>query len=396
MNDLEHHGPVWLSLSPDADPVRGVQIGTWRGRLIRLAFILGIWTLVGFFFASQSYFFFRRAKQPLPFLDALIWQMAASYVLAAATPLVLWLSARFRIEGRQRLRGVIIHVVVGTLVASALGVVHAIIDIAFYYGTTYLSAPNVIRSAFAGLDKELIIYWLIVLISHASSYYKSYRESQLAASHLATQLAEAQLKALKMQLHPHFLFNTLHSISSLLSKDTEAARKMIAHLGDFLRLTLENSGDQEVDLLQELEFLKCYLEIERIRFNDRLTTYIDVDPKALNCQVPNLILQPIVENAIRHGIAPRSTPGRIEVKARLMDGLLRLNVIDNGPGIPAGADPIRLLDKGIGVANTRARLIQIYGDHHRFELANDPKGGLNVTIEIPAVTQFAAIHSSVN
>jgi two-component system LytT family sensor kinase len=161
-------------------------------------------------------------------------------------------------------------------------------------------------------------------------------------------------------------------------------------------LTLENPGDQEVDLLQELEFLKCYLEIERIRFNDRLTTYIDVDPEALNCQVPNLILQPIVENAIRHGIAPRSTPGRVEVKAQLLDGLLRLNVIDNGPGIPAGIDPIRLLDKGIGVANTRARLIQIYGDHHRFELANDPKGGLNVTIEIPAVTQLAAIHSSVN
>src|SRR5215212_2936027 len=142
----------------------------------------------------------------------------------------------------------------------------------------------------------------------------------LRASQLETQLSQAQLQALKMQLHPHFLFNTLHLISALIHKDTETARKMIARLGDFLRLTLENSGTQEVTLREEIEFLSCYLEIERIRFQDRLTTRISIDPEAFEAQVPNLILQPLVENAIRHAVAPRSTQGEIEIRAKHEDG----------------------------------------------------------------------------
>ena len=187
-----------------------------------------------------------------------------------------------------------------------------------------------------------------------------------------------------MQLHPHFLFNTLHSISALIRRDPDAADKMIARLGDFLRLTLENSGAQEVSLQKELEFLKCYLEIERVRFQDRLTTRLDIEPRALDAAVPNLILQPIVENAIRHGVAPRSAPGHVEISAKRGERALRIQVRDNGPGLSAITAPDDAFREGLGLTNTRARLARLYGAAHRFELEDAPGGGLLVTLEIPA------------
>jgi LytS/YehU family sensor histidine kinase len=228
----------------------------------------------------------------------------------------------------------------------------------------------------------LLLYAVIVLISHAFAYYKQYRQGELQASQLRTQLVQAQLEALKMQLHPHFLFNTLHSISALLNQDIEAARRMISRLGDFLRLTLENVGTQEVTLQQELEFLNGYLEIERIRFQDRLTTRVKVDPELLDQRVPNLILQPIVENAMRHAIA-NSGGGRIEIEVEPRNGMLRIQVRDNGPGLhgmPTVTDNAR---HGLGLANTKARLDRLYGPAHRLDLTNEPAGGLVVTLELP-------------
>src|SRR5262249_13687456 len=150
---------------------------------------------------------------------------------------------------------------------------------------------------------------------------------------LETRLAQAQLEALKMQLHPHFLFNTLNSISALLHKDVETADKIIARLGDFLRMTLRKFTPQEITVAQELGFLKCYLDIERIRFHDRLTVEMQIQPEAEGAQVPNLLLQPIVENAIRHGISATSSPGKLTIRAACSDGKLRIQVKDNGPGL---------------------------------------------------------------
>jgi LytS/YehU family sensor histidine kinase len=196
---------------------------------------------------------------------------------------------------------------------------------------------------------------------------------------LEGQLAQAQLQALKMQLHPHFLFNTLNSISALLHKDVDAADEMIGELGDFLRMTLENDGAQTVRLEQELEFLKSYLEIERVRFQDRLTIGFAIDPDTLDAYVPNLILQPIIENAIRYAIAPRAEQGMIEVSARQKNGRLRITVRDDGPGLTHGNG----FTEGIGLANTRARLRQLYEGSHEFQLTNSVQGGLGVTLEIP-------------
>jgi sensor histidine kinase YesM len=231
------------------------------------------------------------------------------------------------------------------------------------------------------LPSTLFTYWAILGVIYAFNYYRKYRQHELKASHLETQLAQAQLQALKMQLHPHFLFNTLHAISSLMRKDVEAADSMITRLSDLLRLTLENTGVQEVTLRQELEFLERYLEIEQTRFRDRLQVRMEIEPDTLDARVPNLILQPLVENAIRHGIAPRSAPGWIEIRAARDGETLQLQVRDNGPGLPPIGQPT--LKEGVGLANTRARLEQLYGAAQNFELSNREEGGLLVSLTLP-------------
>ena len=387
MKPFESQDVLHFSFSPENKLREALVKGVWRQRLVNAGLIFGLWTLVGLFFASQIYFYSVNTEYETPFSKALVWQLSAVYLIALATPLILWLSKRFRLDSPRWLRSVIVHLIASIIIGWVLTAGHAILDGWFSGRLNSLSLQSFWRIVYVNLDKNLLNYWLIVFISNAVNYYRRYRESELAATKLAAQLSEAQLNALKMQLHPHFLFNTLHSISSLLSKDTETARRMITRLGDFLRLTLENSGSQEIELCRELEFLTCYLEIERIRFSDRLTVKMEVDAKVLNCLVPNLILQPIVENSIRHAIAPRSTAGTIEVKASQSNGMLRLQIKDNGPGIKLDLIPKKEAQRGIGLSNTRNRLHQLYGDDAHFELINSSEGGLSVTLEIPLVKE---------
>jgi signal transduction histidine kinase len=349
-----------------------------RQRWARLAFITLVWALVGLFFSSQIYFYFIGTPRQVSVSRALAWQMSAVFIFALSTPLVLLLARRYRVERQTWRRAVPIHLLAGTAVSAAWAAFHIVIDTAFSAGhfgnLRWSSLPRLI---FVNLDKELLVYWIVVVISHATDYYQRYREGELRAS-------QAQLQALKMQLHPHFLFNALHSISALVHTDPDAADKMLARLGDFLRLTLESSAAQVAPLSQEIEFLNCYLEIERIRFRDRLTTRIEVEPQLLDCRVPNLILQPIVENAIRHGVSQRSGPGHVEVRATRAGSTLRLEVRDNGRGLPEGAAAGPCTKGGgVGLANTRARLQQLYGGAYHLDIANAPAGGALVTIEIP-------------
>ena len=349
-------------------------------RPMRLVLIWVIWTIVALFFSTQVFMMYYSENQPIPYAKAFFVQAAACYLWALVTPLVLWLARRFRIDRNNWHKKVCFHVALSIALSSVLIVIHFVIYM-FIVGRTNRITPYwAFDYLYPNLDRWLLVYWFIFLMSHASNYYHSYREGELKASRLKTQLAQSQLEALKMQVHPHFLFNTLHSISALLSKDTEAARKMITRLGDFLRLTLESGGANEVTLRQELEFLNGYLEIERIRFQDRLTTRIEVDPAVLNVHVPNLILQPIVENALRHAIA-RTNSGTVEITAIPRNGAVRIEVKDNGPGL----EPMIATrgSKGVGLANTRARLTGLYGSAAKFELRNRPTGGLTVMLEVP-------------
>jgi two-component system LytT family sensor kinase len=361
-------------------------------RWVRLAAIWGIWTFIGLVFTLQGYFTSYRSERPMLFTDSLYLQMTWSYLWALFTPLVLWASARLPIERNNWIRSSLLHVPISILLSvflTALGHIFLWLYWGLRAGKPF-SFSSMSRFVVANFSEGIGIYLLIALTSYAYNYYRRYREGQLRTLQLEAQLSQAQLQALKMQLHPHFLFNTLHSISALLNKDVDAARKMITRLGDFLRLTLENSGAQEVTLKQEMEFLTCYLEIERIRFQNRLVTRMDVADRTLLAKVPNLILQPIVENAIRHGIAPRSTPGFIDIAAKQLDGRLRIQVRDNGPGLPEHRTSQNQFKKGLGLANTETRLKRLYGADHLFDLSNDPAGGLIVTLEIPFHTDGSA------
>ncbi|HMH02850.1 MAG TPA: histidine kinase [Candidatus Udaeobacter sp.] len=354
----------------------------WR----RAMLLFGGWTLVSIIFAAISYAAaIGENNKEFGFVAALRLNLVQFYLWAILAPLLFKFSRRFPIEFRPlNLRNLLLYF---PAVISFAGI-HQTIHLAVLWSITprwrqqFPALINCYRSYFAfGFYIDLIIASLIVVAVHAILYYQNFRASELAQSSLKTQLAQAQLRALKMQLHPHFLFNTLHSISSLVLEDPQKANSMIARLGDFLRLTLENSNQQLVSLKEEAEFVRCYLEIEQVRFGDRLTVAFELEPQTLSAQVPHLILQPVVENAIQHAIAPRATRGHIKIAAKRLNSSLRLEVRDNGPGITSNSDLPGT--ERVGLSNVRARLHQIYGSDFRFELMNAGGEGLTVVMEIP-------------
>jgi len=355
-------------------------------RLRRAALLVGAWTLIGLIFAAVSYASaLADTNRRFSFLDALRLNLIQFYLWGLFSPVLFWFSRRFPLEFPPRKRGnLFLHIPALLLFAG----VHQAIQVAVLWLATprmqqqWPSIVDCYRFYFwFGFYIDLIIALLIIIAVHALFYYRRFRAGEIEQASLKAQLAEAQLKALKMQLHPHFLFNTLHSISSLILEDPPRANSMIARLGDFLRLTLENTNRQLVTLKEETEFVRCYLEIEQVRFGDRLTVNLAIDAAADTAQVPHMILQPVVENAIQHAIAPRAAPGRIEIEARRMDSRLHIEVKDTGPGITEAVGSVQ--GHGVGLNNVRARLAQLYDGDFSFTMTNSPEGGLNVVLELP-------------
>jgi len=354
----------------------------WR----RAALLFVTWTLIGLVFAAVSYgVALSQNDKRFGIAASLKLNLVLFYLWGVFSPVILRFCRRFRVEFRRlSIRNLMVHVPAIVFFAA----VHETLLLAILWSITPSTRGELttITDYYArhfgyGFYIDLIIASLIVIGAHALLYYDDFRASELQQSSLKTQLAQAQLRALKMQVHPHFLFNTLHSISSLVLEDPTKANSMIARLGDFLRLTVDNSDQQWVTLKEETEFLRCYLDIEQVRFGDRLTVAFELEPQTLSAQVPHLILQPIVENAIQHAIAPRAARGHINIQARRLDSLLRMAISDNGPGISSNA--ISPSKKCVGLTNVRNRLQQIYGPDFRFELTNGGNGGLTVVMEIP-------------
>ncbi|HEX8459661.1 MAG TPA: histidine kinase [Pyrinomonadaceae bacterium] len=360
--------------------------------------LLGVWTVIGLTFASLSFFGTLAITnyRSVDLVGIFVWNLTAFYLWALLAPLIAVLARRYRLDRQRWPRSLFLVHLPASLVFPAL---HLCLYLPLYWlagGVLTHEFPTLLSlfsyQLFANLPMKVSIYWLILIAINALDYYHSFRDAELKASELRAQLAQAQLRALKMQLHPHFLFNTLNSISALLHRDAEAADQMVARLGDFLRLTLENSGDQEVTLEQEMAFLRCYLEIEIVR-HDRLSVETNIEPQTLSALVPNLILQPLVENAIRHGISRQSAPGRLSIRAARRAERLRLQVEDNGPGLALVSDEdapsapgdllARTLAGGVGLANTRARLEHLYGAEGSLELSRATPRGMIVTLEFP-------------
>jgi two-component sensor histidine kinase len=365
--------------------------------------VLAGWLMIGLSFTFNYYFFAEHYvaifKQPPTLTQMLVWELPYWLLWAGLAPLIFWFAQRFPIDRERWLLNSLFHIGACVCLSIAHRAVYLIIGwllhVAAYRELS--SIPQLYSSDILfNLPTGFMSYGTIFLVSYVIGYYRRHQEEELKITRLKAELAqaqlqvtEAQLQALKMQMHPHFLFNTLNSISALLDEDVDAADQMLARLGDLLRMTLENSGAQEVTLQEELEFLRCYLEIEQVRFHDRLTVNMHIDPETLDARVPNLILQPIVENAIKHGIVSRIAPGLIEISARRSNGTLQLHIRDNGPGLLQGEFLSGRIKEGLGLANTRARLDQMYPGAHRFDMSDVAGGGLQVTIEVPFVTSGA-------
>jgi two-component system LytT family sensor kinase len=341
--------------------------------------IFAAWTAFALITANQHYMRSELLGQPMPWRHALQGALFEEYLWALATVAIFWLARRFPIERGRMRRAIAVHLfgAVGLSLARVVVVVEVSRRVAWLPERPY-------HRQFWGQFHEYILFYALLLgIAHGVLYYGRYRERERAAERLTAGLTEARLHALKMQLQPHFLFNTLNAISALIPAEAQPARRMVARLGDLLRITLEHEETQEVTLREELAFLQPYLEIEQARLEDRLTVVMEIAPETLDARVPHLLMQPLVENAIRHGLAPRIEPGRVEISATrgADDRFLHLEVRDDGPGMDRdGPAPTR---KGVGLSNIRSRLEQLYGGEHRFELENQPGGGVVVKISLP-------------
>lgn len=235
-----------------------------------------------------------------------------------------------------------------------------------------------------GMMIDIPIFVGIVGLAQSGAYRRRLTEKELEAVELRRQLVEAQLAALRAQLQPHFLFNTLHTIGVFTRKDPEQANRILALVGDLLRRSLETVRTQEITLREELEFLTPYLEIQRTRFHDRLSIDLDVDDGTLECRVPSLVLQPLVENAVRHGIEARAGEGSIRIRASRDNGQLLLEVVDDGVGLPVAAGKVPMRE-GMGLGNTRQRLARLYGDNQELRLESSDGGGVRAVVRLPFV-----------
>jgi hypothetical protein len=318
------------------------------------------------------------------------WGILVWLAWAPLTPVMSWLARRFSLVGERWMRNLAVHLPAFLLISAAHSAAATTLILSLKpfddMGDRPTSFwPHFVQRTTGQLGSDLLIYGGVVGICYALDYYRKYREREYLATRLEAQLAQAQLESLRMQLHPHFLFNTLNGIVGLVRDNkNQAAIGMLVGLSDLLRHTLDHSSKHEVELKQEINFIKLYLSIQQMRFSDRLRIEYDIHPGTMHAMVPNLILQPLTENALRHGISTSADSGVVGITSALEDGHLRLTVYDDGAGLPD--DWQMKSSAGIGLANTAARLQQLYDDDHQFDIRNRPAGGVEVTILLPFKT----------
>lgn len=360
--------------------------------------IFAFWTLIAVFTVVTRLLDPRGGNVENAVLAARAGQILAEYFLwALATPFIFWLAGRYEPRQSQLTQAILAHLAASLLVALAVDLATDLLrayvfPAASRHPAVFRPLQAIVRLWF--ID-ELVIYGAILATGFARIYYlrerlrqqeaerlaRETRELEAQKSELEAQLSAARLEALRMQLNPHFLFNTLHAVSTLVGRDPKGVRRMIARLSTLLRYVLEENGRQESPLSEEIDFLRGYLEIQEIRFQGRLDVEMEIAPGVESALVPSLILQPIVENAMKHGTSEQTGLGRVAVRAYREEDELVLEVADSGPGLDEPASTA--MERGMGLTNVRARLDGLYGDAHTLSFHTSTFGGLTVTIRIP-------------
>ncbi|MBJ6759157.1 histidine kinase [Myxococcaceae bacterium JPH2] len=355
-------------------------------QLRRLPLMMLIFAVPGLISTTHAWAFAQAKDPSYTFARALLMQVPPWQFWALATPLILALGRRFHVERGVWPRSLAVHLcTLGVLLVPYVSLVYTASRAAgekWYLENSLSQLLPMMMAKYCIIS--LLIYGGILSIGHAVEYHRRYREGELAQAQLETRLVHAQLDTLRAQLHPHFLFNTLNAISVLVRKqDTAGSIRMLTGVSELLRMALNTTGRQHVPFHEDLDFLERYLDIEQTRFQDRLQVVRAIDPVTLGALVPSLILQPLVENAIKHGLAPRSGAGRVELRASREGAWLILEVLDDGPGLAPNWEH---KEGCIGVANVRARLLQLHGERHTFTMENRVGGGVRARMELPFVT----------
>jgi two-component system, LytTR family, sensor kinase len=353
----------------------------------RWVWIAAIWCGIGLFDATQT-LFVMRAEGMHHFWLRLFFTLLFSWLpWVLATPLVLRLGRRYPAGQWRRLSTWLTHL----SACAAIGLVYAgWVALWEEWLNPWALSPGPdpfaqlwLRKFDNGLLSYLILYGVILLVSSMQDSRERLARQQAETARVNEQLSQAQLNALRRQIEPHFLFNTLNAIAGLVrEKRNDAAVDMIAGLSDFLRRVVEESGRQQVPLGEELDFAQKYLDIQKVRFAERLQVSVDVPSELFPAQVPSLILQPMVENAVKHGIAKRVQGGAIRIAASRCNGRLTLRVYNDGPGLPAGWEKTRT---GVGISNARTRLQNLYGDEFELSMQNQEPGGVEISVSVPCV-----------
>lgn len=371
-----------------------VQIRRHKARIWCASF--GLWTLVSLAATATIYQLYRRIDSGMSLGVVAGMEFSQILTYAPLTPFVFAFALRFPLQRSNWRSRALLHLAVGIIFTLAHISLRGVTPYGYWdpkfrewssaiwdSHTHAFRVPwIVLKSMFLAsvVDDITGAYITIALIAHALLYYRRYRERELRAAQLEAQLAKVHLQTLKSQLQPHFLFNTMHSISALMFTDVNAADRMMGRLSELLRLSLENTGTQITTLNRELEFVNCYLDIEKVRFEERMNIVFEVAPEALDAEVPHLLLQPLVDNAVKHGVSKLSAGGEIRITVKTAGDELQLEVKDNGPGISASG-PGRA--NGLGLRNTRERLESLYGKHHSLNMVCPPEGGTVIRVCIP-------------
>jgi sensor histidine kinase YesM len=362
---------------------------SFRHKALQVIAIFGAWTTVSLISLTRHYMEESGNGDTRPFWTVFAIWLTCYYSWALLTPLLFRVAKRWPVMRSRWAANLVIHIPI----SFAFTAVSILLSHFFYCLLVHKPAADVddyLRSLhFTAFLKHFPLYWSTIAAANGLSYFRALREKErlaaqleLERSQLETSLRQAQLDTLRMQLNPHFLFNTLQTISVLMMDDTASANRMLVRLSDLLRSTLRSSVSSLTQLRDELAFLRDYLEIEQIRFADRLQVKWNIEPETEQAMAPTLLLQPLVENSIRHGIARMATPGTITISSRILDGILHLSVADTGPGLTQ--EQSRGIGHGIGLSNTRKRLKQLYPQHD-MEVIAGPSGGFEVRLTVPLV-----------